>query len=123
LRDTVRPASRLTFSKCSGRTCRFRLRAADPNSLGTVTVQSSASYRYRGTCKVKRKGKVRRVRCTKTKYRHATATQTAPGSYSVTFTKLAYRRTRFTFVAVDAGGNRQRRALSKTLTVHKQRRR
>ena len=122
-RDTVRPASRLTFSKCSGRTCRFRLRAADSNSLGTVTVQSSASYRYRGTCKVKRKGKVRRVRCTRTKYRHAIAKQTAPGSYSVTFTKLAYRRTRFTFAATDAGGNRQRRALSQTLTVHKQRRR
>jgi Trypsin len=121
-RDTVRPASRLTFSKCSGRTCRFRLRAADSNSLGTVTVQSSASYRYRGRCKVRRKGKTRRVRCTKTKYRHATATQAAPGRYSVTFTKLAYRRTRFTFFATDAGGNRQRRALSKTLTVRRHRR-
>jgi hypothetical protein len=84
--DRVKPVGRLQRWSCSGRTCRFRLAAADPNSQGAVTVNGSARYRGRA-----HRLKVRTI---------------GAGRFSVTVTRLPRRaKVRFTFQAVDAAGN------------------
>jgi hypothetical protein len=86
--DTVKPVGRLQRWSCHGRTCRFTLTAADPNSQGALKVAGTARYRGRN-----HKLKVK---------------FTAPGRYSVTATKLPRRvKIRFTFTVTDAAGNRR----------------
>ena len=86
--DTVKPVGRLQRWSCRGSVCHFTLAAGDPNSQGAVTIIGSASYRGRG---------------------HRLAVKpTAPGRYTVVTRRLPRRaRVRFTFVAVDAAGNRR----------------
>ena len=111
VRDTVRPAARVTSLRCRKRICSFRVRASDPG--GSVRSLTARFYRSVRVCKVRGGRRSCRTVLRNKKVR----TKKIAGGYSGR-SKLGVARYRLDAVAVDGAGNRSKVA-RKRFTVRK----
>jgi hypothetical protein len=102
--DAVAPVARLRRLRCTHRTCRAEVLAADPNSRGALRVRAWAHYRVGH----------------RTRSRVAAGRPVGAGRFAVTLAKLPVGRVALTFRAYDAAGNPQRRPLQRTVRIRRQ---
>jgi secreted trypsin-like serine protease len=106
--DQTRPSSRVTRRRCARRTCTLLIRVSDPGGVRGMRMRSSVA---RLNCPRGRRGR----RCRRP--RSIRARQVSPGFFRVMAGGLKPGRYRFTVVAIDAAGNRQRRPTVVVLRV------
>ena len=99
-----------------GRRCSLRIRVSDRGfSAGIRSLRVTLTTTYSTTCR--RKG--HRPRACKRSVRHTLKARRAGRSttWTIVAPRVRYGRQRFTIVALDRAGNRQKRATTKTLTA------
>jgi trypsin len=106
--DLTRPSSRVTRRRCARRTCTLLIRVSDPGGVRGMRMRSSVA---RLNCPRGRRGR----RCRRP--RSIRARHVSPGVFRVTAGGLKPGRYRFTVLAIDAAGNRQRRPTVVVLRV------
>lgn len=116
--DTVAPRSAIRKVSCRRRACTLRIAAADANSLGPLRLLVRSRERVRGRCRRGRGRNRRVVPCLRTRTR-TLAVRSLGGTAYVARTRRALARGRVQLVvqAIDAAGNRQRRAAKATVRI------
>jgi hypothetical protein len=114
--DRAAPTVKVLSAHCVGRRCSLRLRVSDRGfSAGIRSLKVTLTTTYAATCK--RKGHRSRP-CTRSVRHTLKARRAGKGTtWSVVAPRVRYGRQRFSIVALDRAGNRQRHATTKTLTA------
>jgi hypothetical protein len=114
--DRTAPTVKVLSADCVGRRCSLRLRVSDRGfSAGIRSLKVTLTTTYATTCK--RRGHRSRP-CTRAVRHTLKARRAGRGTtWSVVAPRVRYGRQRFSIVALDRAGNRQRHATTRTLTA------